>query len=388
MIALATLILNSWNLALRRRSRKQRRSALREIFILFFVSSMKYKKLGDSEIDVSLICLGTMTWGEQNTREEAFAQMDYALERGVNFWDTAEMYPVPVKQETAKSTEKIIGDWIEKTGRRSEVVLATKIIGLSDRKWMRGGELPKLNRKQIFQAVDDSLERLKTDYIDLYQVHWPNRPLGLFGEGNGSYVHKPDSSEISIAETMDTLDEVVRSGKVRAIGVSNETPWGVSQYLAAASAGQQKIVSIQNSYSLINRIYEGGLSEFTYRDNVGLLAYSPLGMGALSGKYMEGNRPKDSRMALYPDFMTRYRTSVTEKAIEQYVALSKEYGLTPTELALGFVNTRPFVTANIIGATTLAQLKENIDTVNVDISEELEEKIRLIHLQCKNPAAA
>jgi len=349
---------------------------------------MKYKKLGDSEIDVSLICLGTMTWGEQNAREEAFAQMDYALERGVNFWDTAEMYPVPVKQETAKSTEKIIGDWIEKTGRRSEVVLATKIIGLSDRKWMRGGELPKLNRKQIFQAVDDSLERLKTDYIDLYQVHWPNRPLGLFGEGNGSYVHKPDSSEISIAETMDTLDEVVRSGKVRAIGVSNETPWGVSQYLAAASAGQQKIVSIQNSYSLINRIYEGGLSEFTYRDNVGLLAYSPLGMGALSGKYMEGNRPKDSRMALYPDFMTRYRTSVTEKAIEQYVALSKEYGLTPTELALGFVNTRPFVTANIIGATTLAQLKENIDTVNVDISEELEEKIRLIHLQCKNPAAA
>jgi len=222
----------------------------------------------------------------------------------------------------------------------------------------------------------------------LYQVHWPNRPLGLFGEGNGSYVHKPDSSEISIAETMDALDEVVRSGKVRTIGVSNETPWGVSQYLAAASAGQQKIVSIQNSYSLINRIYEGGLSEFTYRDNVGLLAYSPLGMGALSGKYMEGNRPKDSRMALYPDFMTRYRTSVTEKAIEQYVALSKEYGLTPTELALGFVNTRPFVTANIIGATTLAQLKENIDTVNVDISEELEEKIRLIHLQCKNPAAA
>ncbi len=349
---------------------------------------MKYKKLGDSEIEVSLVCLGTMTWGEQNSQEEAFDQMNYALERGVNFWDTAEMYPVPVKQETSRNTEKIIGNWIEKTGRRSEVVLATKIIGQSDRKWMRGGELPKLNRKQILQAVDDSLGRLKTDYIDLYQVHWPGRPLGLFGEGNGSYIHKADPSEIPIAETMDALDEVVRSGKVRTLGVSNETPWGVSQYLSAATQGKQKIVSIQNSYSLINRIYEGGLSEFAYRDNVGLLAYSPLGMGALSGKYMNGNRPKDSRMALYPDFMTRYQTDIAERAIQQYVALSKEFGLTPTQLALGFVNTRPFVTANIIGATTLSQLKENIDTVDVVIAEELEEKIKLIHSQCKNPAAA
>ena len=349
---------------------------------------MKYKKLGDSGIDVSLICLGTMTWGEQNTQEDAFAQMDYALERGVNFWDTAEMYPVPVKQETSRTTEKIIGNWIEKTGRRAEIVLATKIIGRSDRKWMRGGVLPKLNREQIFQAVDDSLGRLKTDYIDLYQIHWPNRPLGLFGEGNGSYVHKTDFSDIPIAETMDALDEVVRSGKVRTIGISNETPWGVSQYLTAASNGKHKIASIQNSYSLINRVYEGGLSEFAYRDNIGLLAYSPLAMGSLSGKYIEGNRPKNSRMGLFPDFMTRYQTAAAEKAIRQYAELSKDYGLTPTELALGFVNTRPFVTANIIGATTLAQLKENIDTVDISISEELEEKIRLIHLECKNPAAA
>ncbi|MBX2836757.1 MAG: aldo/keto reductase [Gammaproteobacteria bacterium] len=349
---------------------------------------MKYKKLGDSEIEVSLICLGTMTWGEQNSQAEAFAQMDYALERGVNFWDTAEMYPVPVKKETARDTEKIIGNWIEKTGRRAEVILATKVIGRSDRGWMRGGELPRLNRKQIHQAVDDSLGRLKTDYIDLYQVHWPNRPLGLFGEGNGSYVHKDDPTEVSIAETLSALDELVKSGKVRTVGVSNETAWGVSQYLSATEQGLSKIVSIQNSYSLINRIFEGGLSEFAYRENVGLLAYSPLGMGALSGKYIDGLRPVDSRMARFPDFMTRYQSAVAETAIREYAELSQQHGLTPTQLALGFVNTRPFVTANIIGATNLVQLKENIDTAEVTISEELEKAIEDIHSRCKNPAAA
>ena len=349
---------------------------------------MKYRKLGDSDIDVSLICLGTMTWGEQNTQAQAFEQMDYALERGVNFWDTAEMYPVPVKKETARDTEKIIGNWMEKSGRRSEVVLATKVIGRSDRGWMRGGELPRLNRKQIHQAVDDSLRRLKTDYIDLYQVHWPNRPLGLFGEGNGSYLHKEDPTEVSIAETLFALDELVKSGKVRTVGVSNETPWGLAQYLTTAEQGICKIVSIQNSYSLINRIYEGGLSEFAYRENVGLLAYSPLGMGALSGKYIDGSRPVDSRMARFPDFMTRYQTEVAETAIRQYAELANQHGMTPTQLALGFVNSRPFVTSNIIGATTMEQLKENIDTVDVEISEELEKAIESIHSRCKNPAAA
>ena len=352
-------------------------------------ATMKYKKLGDSDIDVSLICLGTMTWGEQNSQEEAFEQMDYALSRGVNFWDTAEMYPVPVKKETARDTEKIIGKWFEKNGRRDEVVLATKVIGRSDRGWMRGGELPRLNRKQIHKALDDSLERLKTDYVDLYQVHWPNRPLGLFGEGNGSYLHKEDESEVPIEETLSALAELVQSGKVRTIGISNETSWGTSQYLhAAEKQALPKVVSIQNSYSLINRIYEGGLSEFSYRENVGLLAYSPLGMGSLSGKYVGGVKPRDSRMARFPEFMGRYQTPVAEQAIERYVELAKVHSLTPTQLALGFVNTRPFVTSNIIGATSIAQLKENIDTVDVQISADLEKEINDIHGLCKNPAAA
>ena len=350
---------------------------------------MKYKKLGHTDIDVSLICLGTMTWGNQNSEQEAFEQMDYALERGVNFWDTAEMYPVPVKQETTYATETIIGNWMAKTGRRDEVVLATKIIGRSDRDWMRGGELPRLNRKQIHQAVDSSLKRLQTDYIDLYQVHWPNRPLGLFGEGNGSYIHKEDESEVSIAHTLAALSELVDQGKVRSIGVSNETSWGMSQYLAtSANEGLSRIVSIQNSYSLINRIFEGGLSEFSYREGVGLLAYSPLGMGALSGKYIGGVRPKGSRMERYPNFMPRYRKPTVEQAIERYAALARDHALTPTQLALGFVNSRPFVTANIVGATSVEQLKENIDTIDVDISEELESAINAIHVECKNPAAA
>ncbi|MEM7194366.1 MAG: aldo/keto reductase [Pseudomonadota bacterium] len=350
---------------------------------------MKYKKLGHTDIDVSLICLGTMTWGEQNSQDEAFEQMNVALEQGVNFWDAAEMYPVPTKEETCGETERIIGNWFRQTGRREEVVLATKVVGRSENKWFRGGDLARLNRTQIESAVDNSLQRLQTDYIDLYQVHWPNRPLGLFGQGGGSYVHKDDDDEIQIEETLSVLSDLVAAGKVRAIGVSNETPWGVAQYLqASAQSGLQRIVSIQNSYSLINRIYEGGLSEYAYRDSVGLLAYSPLGMGSLSGKYVGGARPKGSRMERFPEFMPRYQTELAERAIERYVELAKSSGLTPTELALGFVNTRPFMTANIIGATTIEQLKENIATADVEITEDLEEEITRIHTLCKNPAAA
>ncbi|MGI9318279.1 MAG: aldo/keto reductase [bacterium] len=350
---------------------------------------MKYNQLGNSDISASLICLGTMTWGEQNTEAEAFEQMSYALTRGVNFWDAAEMYPVPVKQETAGDTERIIGNWFEKNGQRDQVVLATKIIGRSDRAWMRDGELPRLNQVQIEKALDGSLKRLKTDYIDLYQVHWPDRRLGLFGEGNGSYIHKISEDEIAIHETLEALNALKNAGKIRQIGVSNETPWGVGQYLqAAASSDLPRVVSIQNSYSLINRIFEGGLSEFSYRENVGLLAYSPLGMGSLSGKYVGGHLPPNSRMQQFPEFMQRYRTPEAEQAIQRYTELAQNHNMTPTQLALGFVNTRPFVTSNIIGATSVDQLKENIDSTVVEIDEELEAEINEIHKCCKNPAAA
>lgn len=350
---------------------------------------MKYNKLGQSELNVSLICLGTMTWGEQNTQEQAFEQMDYALSRGVNFWDAAEMYPVPVDQNTAGDTERIIGNWFEQNGRREEVVLATKVIGRSDRSWMRDGMNPRLNLEQIVNALDNSLKRLKTDYIDLYQVHWPDRPLGLFGEGNGSYVHKDSDDEVAISETLEALGALVQAGKIRAVGISNETPWGISQYLqAATSMNLPRTVSIQNSYSLINRIFESGLSEFSYRENIGLLAYSPLGMGTLSGKYVEGKVPPNSRMDQFPQFMQRYQTPEAEQAIKSYVQLAQDHSMTPTQLALGFVNTRPFVTSNIIGATTIEQLRENIDSIEIEISDEVETKINQIHLLCKNPAAA
>lgn len=350
---------------------------------------MKYNKLGDSDIDVSLICLGTMTWGQQNNRQEAFDQMDFALGNGVNFWDAAEAYPVPMKQETSGDTERIIGNWFEKTGRRQDVVLATKVVGRSDNMWLRDGEQPRLSKEQIEIAIDRSLKRLKTDYVDLYQVHWPDRRLMLFGEGNGSYTHKAEDDSIAISETLEALEGLVRAGKVRTVGVSNETPWGVSRYLRAAEQhALPKIVSIQNSYSLINRVFEGGLSEFSHRENVGLLAYSPLGMGALSGKYVKGDRPKGSRMDLFPDLMSRYQTDVTKQAIARYVELARAHDMAPTQLALGFVNSRPFMTSNIVGATSVEQLRENVASVEVAISHELLGEINAIHALGKNPAAA
>jgi aryl-alcohol dehydrogenase-like predicted oxidoreductase len=349
---------------------------------------LKYKKLGDSGIEVSLICLGTMTWGEQNTQDQAFDQMDYALDHGVNFWDAAEMYPVPVRAETFGDTERCIGNWFQQNGRRDEVILASKVTGRSDRVWVRNGNETRVNRAQILEAVEGSLKRLNTDYIDLYQIHWPDRKMGLWGEGAGSYVHKGNEDEAPILEAMEVLGELVESGKIRTAGVSNETPWGVSQYLNASEQhGHPRIVSIQNSYSLLNRIYEGGMSEYSYREDIGLLAYSPLAMGTLSGKYENGQVPESSRLDLFPEFMERYKTSESQSAIDAYVKLAREHAMTPTQLALAFVNTRPFMISNIIGATTIDQLSENIQSVDVAISDELEEAIESIHRRSKNPAA-
>jgi len=349
---------------------------------------MKYCKLGDSGIDVSLICLGTMTWGEQNTREEALAQMDYALERGVNFWDAAEMYPVPPRKETQGETERCIGDWFRRTRRRHDVVLATKVTGRSDRLWIREGRETRVNRTQIIEAINGSLERLNTDYIDLYQIHWPDRRLGLWGEAGASYVHKQTEEETPILETMQTMTELVDSGKVRRVGVSNETPWGISQYLEASKQGCKRIVSIQNSYSLLNRVYEHGLSEYAFREDIGLLAYSPLAMGSLSGKYIDGKIPGGSRKALFPNFLTRYESEQAKQCIAQYAQLAQNHSLDPVDMALAFVNTRPFVTSNIIGATNLDQLKQNIDSIDIKLSNELEGAIQAIHMRCKHPAAA
>ncbi len=350
---------------------------------------MKLNKLGNSDINVSAICLGTMTWGEQNSQKDAFEQMDYALERGVNFWDTAEMYPVPAKEKTTGETERYIGNWFAQNRQRDKVILASKVTGRSERSWARSGGEARLNREQITQAVEGSLRRLKTDYIDLYQVHWPDRRLGLWGEGSGSYVHKNNSDEIAISETLEVMENLVRAGKIRTVGLSNETPWGLSQYLQlSATQGLPRVVSIQNSYSLLNRIYEGGLSEFSYRESVGLLAYSPLGMGTLSGKYRDQKRPERSRMNQFPDFMQRYQSPLVEEAIERYCSLAQAFSLTPTQLALGFINSRPFVSSNIVGATSLLQLEENINSIDVKVTAELEEAINRIHVKCKNPAAA
>jgi aryl-alcohol dehydrogenase-like predicted oxidoreductase len=299
------------------------------------------------------------------------------------------MYPIPANEKTAGETERYIGNWFAQSGHRDKVILATKVTGRSNRSWVRGGQETRLSREQINLAVEGSLRRLKTDYIDLYQVHWPDRRLGLWGEGNGSYVHKDNSNEIAISETLGAMSDLVTAGKIRAIGLSNETPWGLNQYLTfAESLGLPRVVSIQNSYSLLNRVYEGGLSEFSYRENIGLLPYSPLGMGSLSGKYLNGHRPEQSRMGKYPQFMQRYQTPLAEQAIERYCHLAQEFSMTPAQLALGFVNSRPFVTSNIIGATSMKQMEENIKSVNVEITAELTNEINRIHTMCKNPAAA
>ncbi len=341
---------------------------------------MKYKKLGNTDLDVSLICLGTMTYGEQNTESEAHEQLNYALSHGVNFIDTAEMYAIPPKEETQGRTEEIIGSWLAKRNDRQDIIVATKVAG-PGMEYLRGGS--RLNKKQISQAIDQSLSRLQTDYIDLYQVHWPERKSNFFGRLGYEYT---DDMGVSIDETLEAMSDLVKSGKVRYIGISNETPWGTNKYLQLANEKkQEKIVSIQNPYSLLNRIYEVGLAEISQHENVGLLAYSPLGFGQLTGKYIK-KTDKNSRLGLFGDWFTRYSNNECLESVKAYAKIAEKNNLSLTHLALAFVNSQPFVTSNIIGATTMDQLKENIESVNIELSEDILEEINQIHASQPNPA--
>jgi len=344
---------------------------------------MKFKKLGHTNIDVSLICLGTMNMGEQNTQEEGFEQMDYSFEQGVNFFDTAEVYAVPPRQETYGKTEEIIGNWFIKSKKREKIILATKMVGPGV-EWIRNGG-GNYTEQNIALAVEGSLKRLQTDYIDLYQLHWPERNTNYFGKRNYEHDAKEEKSN-DLESVLKALKKFVDQGKIKYIGISNETPWGLSKFLEVSDQlNLPRIVSVQNPYNLLNRAYDIGMSEISCREKVGLLAYSPLAIGYLSGKYRDNQIPKNSRIGLFGDFWTRYKEDNAKKAVDDYYKLAKENGLTLTQMSLAFVNSRPFMTSNIIGATTMEQLKENIGTVDIDLSDEIIEKINLIHSNNPNP---
>ena len=341
---------------------------------------MKYKKLANTELEVSLICLGTMTYGEQNNEKEAHEQLDYSIDKGINFIDTAEMYAIPPREETQGKTEQIIGSWLSKRHDREKIILATKVAG-PGMEYLRGGS--SLSKKHILQAVDGSLKRLQTDYIDLYQVHWPERKTNFFGRLGYEYSNEMG---VLIEETLDAMSMLVKSGKVKYIGISNETPWGTNKYLQLAKdAGHEKIITIQNPYSLLNRIYEVGLAEISQHENIGLLAYSPLGFGQLTGKYINKTE-ENTRLGLYGDWFTRYSNENCLNAVKEYSKIANKYNISLTHLALAFVNTRPFVASNIIGATTMKQLKENIASIDIDLSEEILEEINEVNLNQPNPA--
>jgi len=330
--------------------------------------------LGITDLEVSKICLGTMTWGQQNTQEEGFEQMDYALDMGINFFDTAEMYAVPPKKETQGSTETIIGNWFKERKNRDKVILATKVCGRAPFTWLRDDEIPtEQTKEQIFEAVDKSLKRLNTDYIDLYQLHWPDRPMNLFG-GSITYQHV-DSSSNSIDSILESLSELIKMGKIRHVGLSNETPWGTMEFIFhSKNRNLPKIQSIQNAYNLLNRIFEFGGSEIAFREKVGLLAYSPLAQGYLTGKYQNGNLPKGSRKELF-NRLQRYEGAGSEQAIDAYLNIAKKYNIDPSQLANQFVTTRPFVTSNIIGATSMEQLKLAVTSNQISLNEEIENEI-------------
>jgi len=344
---------------------------------------MKYTQLPNSDIKVSKICLGTMTWGKQNTQEEAFEQMDYALAQGVQFFDTAELYPVPAAAERYAHTEIIIGNWLKERKNRAQIVLASKIAGKAA--FTAFIRETGFSKEALTTALEGSLQRLRTDYLDLYQLHWPERNTNFFGQRG--YNHKEDEVwEDNFHAILDTLKGFVSAGKIRQIGISNENPWGAMRYMEESRKDPSlpRMVTCQNPHSLLNRIYETGMAEVSMRENMGLLAYSPLGFGVLSGKYLGGKKPANARVTLFPNY-NRYSVGQNIPATEAYAVIAAENGLSLTEMALSFVTSRPFVTSNIIGATSMAQLKENIQSIHTELSEDVLKAIEGVHSTHPNP---
>ncbi len=345
---------------------------------------MQYEVLPQINERVSKICLGTMTWGQQNDESEAHAQMDMALGEGVNFWDTAEMYPSPPDKDKQGATERYIGSWFAKTGQRSKVILASKMSPMS---FLRGGE-SRFNAEHISSAIDGNLQRLQTDYIDVYQLHWPERQANFFGQrGYNSEMAAQSLEDFTpFLETIQALNDEIKKGRIRAYGLSNDTAWGLMRYLwEAEKNGLIAPITVQNPYSLLNRLYEVAMAEIAHRENVGLLAYSPLGFGVLSGKYLGGKKPAGARLTKYDRF-GRYVNEQAIAATEQYAKIASDAGLDMAQMALAFVNSRPFVTSNIIGATSLEQLKSNIDSVHLTLSEEVLAAIEGVHTKQPNPS--
>jgi len=344
---------------------------------------MNYKKLGSTDVDVSTICLGTMTWGEQNSKADGFEQMDYAIDNGVNFWDTAEIYAIPMREETYGETENIIGEWFKKTKKRDKVILATKVSGPTSKEYIRGGGC-SYDKKSMSEALEKSLKRMQTDYIDLYQLHWPERNTNFFGKQG--YEH--DSNEknwIAFEEILENLKKFVDAGKIRYVGLSNETAWGLSKCLELSKLKNlPKMMAVQNPYNLLNRTYEVGLAEISVREQSGLLAYSPLAFGYLTGKYRNNNMPKGSRIDLFKDF-TRYNNENSIKAIEEYYKISQKFNLDFAQMSIKFCEIQPFVTSVIIGATTMQQLKTNVESVNVKLNNEIINEINEVQKIYPNP---
>ncbi|OBX23638.1 aryl-alcohol dehydrogenase-like predicted oxidoreductase [Gelidibacter algens] len=343
---------------------------------------MKYTTLPHTNLKVSKLCLGTMTWGNQNTQEEGFQQMDYALDHGINFFDTAELYPVPAEEKTYAETERIIGNWFEKTGHRDKVVLASKIAGPGD--YTAHIRTNGFSPDALQDAVNKSLQRLKTDYIDVYQLHWPERNTNTFGVRD--YKHNEEQWQDNFNEILHTFDGIIKSGKIRHIGISNEKAWGTMRFLEESKAHNlPRMLTIQNAYSLINRVFEGDMAEIAIREGIGLLAYSPMAFGVLSGKYIKNEAAENSRLKLFSRF-SRYSSAQCTEATERYLAIAEKHNLSLAQMALAFVTQQPFVTSTIIGATTMPQLKENIESINLTLSQDVLEAIEEVHKEIPNPS--